>query len=53
MKYCISIFCLPHEIDDLELTLNQLQKAFRYIDEKNFILDTLMSFLVDKDKELV
>ena len=43
MKYCISIFCLPHEIDDLELTLNQLQKAFRYIDEKNFILDITLA----------
>ena len=27
MKYCISIFALPHEIDDLELTLLQLGKA--------------------------
>ena len=43
MKYCISIFCLPHEIDDLELTLNQLQKAFRYIDEKDFILDITLA----------
>ena len=39
MKYCISIFALPQEIDDLELTLNQLKKAFRYVDETDFILD--------------
>ena len=26
MTYCISIFCLPQEIDDLELTLTQLKK---------------------------
>ena len=31
--------CLPQEIDDLELTLTQAKKAFRYVDEKNFILD--------------
>ena len=43
MKYCISIFCLPQEIDDLELTLTQLKKAFRYIDEKNFILDITLA----------
>lgn len=43
MKYCISIFCLPHEIDDLELTLNQMKKAFRYIDEQNFILDITLA----------
>ena len=39
MKYCISIFALPHEIDDLELTLHQLGKAFQYVDSDNFILD--------------
>ena len=43
MKYCISIFCLPHEIDDLELTLNQMKKAFRYVDEQNFILDITLA----------
>ena len=43
MKYCISIFCLPHEIDDLELTLNQMKKAFRYVDEENFILDITLA----------
>ena len=43
MTYCISIFCLPQEIDDLELTLTQLKKAFRYIDEKNFILDITLA----------
>ena len=43
MKYCISIFCLPQEIDDLELTLTQLKKAFRYIDEQNFILDITLA----------
>ena len=43
MKYCISIFCLPQEIDDLELTLSQLKKAFRYVDEKNFILDITLA----------
>ena len=43
MKYCISIFCLPQEIDDLELTLTQLNKAFRYIDEQNFILDITLA----------
>ena len=32
-------FCLLHEIDDLELTLNQMKKAFRYVDEQTFILD--------------
>ena len=37
MKYCISIFALPHEIDDLELTLIQLGKAFQYVDSDNFI----------------
>ena len=44
MKYCISIFCLPHEIDDLELTLNQMKKAFRYVDEQNFILDITLDW---------
>ena len=43
MTYCISIFCLPQEIDDLELTLTQLKKAFRYVDEKNFILDITLN----------
>ena len=43
MTYCISIFCLPQEIDDLELTLTQLKKAFRYVDEKNFILDITLA----------
>lgn len=43
MKYCISIFCLPYEIDDLELTLNQMKKAFRYVDEQNFILDITLA----------
>jgi len=43
VKYCISIFCLPHEIDDLELTLNQMKKAFRYVDEQNFILDITLA----------
>ena len=31
MKYCISIFALPHEIDDLELTLIQLENALEFI----------------------
>ena len=39
MKYCISIFCLPHEIDDLENTLNQLHKSFEYVDGSNFYVD--------------
>ena len=42
MKYCISIFALPHEIDDLELTLIQLGKAFQYVDSDNFILDVTL-----------
>lgn len=42
MKYCISIFALPHEIDDLELTLTQLGRAFQYIDSDNFILDVTL-----------
>ena len=42
MKYCISIFALPHEIDDLELTLHQLGKAFQYVDSDNFILDVTL-----------
>lgn len=42
MKYCISIFALPHEIDDLELTLTQLGRAFQYVDSDNFILDVTL-----------
>ena len=42
MKYCISIFALPHEIDDLELTLTQLGRAFQYVDSENFILDVTL-----------
>ena len=42
MKYCISIFALPHEIDDLELTLTQLGRAFEYVDSDNFILDVTL-----------
>ena len=42
MKYCISIFALPHEIDDLEVTLTQLGKAFQYINQENFILDVTL-----------
>lgn len=42
MKYCISIFALPHEIDDLELTLTQLGRAFQYIDSDDFILDVTL-----------
>ena len=44
MKYCISIFCLPHEIDDLENTLNQLHKAFEYVDDNSkFIVDVTLA----------
>ena len=39
MKVVISIFCLPYEIDDLENTLNQLHKAFEYVDGSNFYVD--------------
>jgi hypothetical protein len=39
VKYCISIFCLPHEIDDLENTLTQLHKALQYVDSSNFYVD--------------
>ena len=42
MKYCISIFALPHEIDDLELTLIQLGKAFEYIKQEDYILDVTL-----------
>jgi hypothetical protein len=42
MKFCISIFALPHEIDDLDLTLTQLGKAFEYVDESNYILDVTL-----------
>ena len=53
MTYCISIFCLPQEIDDLELTLTQLKKAFRYIDEKNFILaDQIRNQLLEKGVQI-
>ena len=43
MKYCISIFALPHEIDDLELTLTQLGRAFQYIDADKYILDVTLA----------
>ena len=42
MKYCISIVALPHEMDDLELTLIQLGKAFEYIKQEDYILDVTL-----------
>ena len=43
MKFCISIFALPHEIDDLDLTLTQLG-TFEYVDESNYILDVTLEY---------
>ena len=51
MKYCISIFCLPHEIDDLENTLNQLHKAFEYVDDK---VESIVNTSIDyQDSQLL
>jgi len=44
MKIVISIFSLPHEIDDLEKTLNQLKIASNYISNKTeWVLDVSMT----------
>jgi hypothetical protein len=44
MKIVISIFSLPHEIDDLEKTLNQLKIASTYISNKTeWVLDVSMT----------
>jgi hypothetical protein len=44
MKIVISIFSLPHEIDDLEKTLNQLKIASTYITNKTeWVLDVSMT----------
>ena len=43
MKIVIQIFCLPYEIDELEITLNQLRRASKYIDHsKEWIIDVCM-----------
>lgn len=43
MKIVISIFCLPYEIDELEITLQQLRKASKYINSANeWIVDVTM-----------
>lgn len=43
MKHVVGIFILPNEIDDLEITLNNLRKSFKYLDKKHeLVLDVTM-----------
>jgi hypothetical protein len=44
MRIVVSIFCLPHEIDDLETTLNQLRESSKYISKNTeLVLDITLS----------
>lgn len=48
MKIVISIFTLPHEIDELENTLNQLRRASYYLGKTNeWVLDVTMCLADD------
>jgi hypothetical protein len=48
MRIVISIFALPHEIDELENTLTQLRKASYYLNKTNeWVLDVTMCLADD------
>jgi hypothetical protein len=48
MRIVISIFALPHEIDDLENTLNQLKRASKYLDNRHeWVLDVTLGISND------